>query len=91
MDDDAADGEEPNDYVDDFSEMGRICALFAVYRDSLEELEGYVKIEDRGNADWTEETDEDSLAFFFDLVDEFVHGENDWETSTKRVMRLALQ
>jgi hypothetical protein len=78
VDDDAADGEEPDDDADDFGKVGCVGALFAVDGDGFEEFEGDVEVEDGGDTDWTEETDEDGLAFFLDLVDQLMQAENNW-------------
>lgn len=83
MNDYAANSKEPNDDREDFSKVCSVLTYNAVDGDGLEELETDVQVEDGRDADRTEEADEDGLAFLFDLVDEFVHREDNWEASVK--------
>lgn len=72
MNDDAADGEEPDDDVEGLGEAGDVGPLDAVDGDAGEEVETEVEVEDGGDADGAEEANEDCLALFRDLVDELV-------------------
>lgn len=73
--------QKPNHNHDRFPKALGIFADNAVDGDGLEKFERDVDVEDGGDADGAEETDENGLALLFDLGDEFVDGEDDWKTS----------
>ena len=83
MNDDAADGEEPDDDVHDVLEAGGVGSdgVVFVYGDGVEEVEGYVEVEDCGDADGAEEAHEGRLVDFFDLRDFLVDRHHKGDTA----------
>lgn len=47
----------------------------------MQKFSSDVEIKDGRDADGPEEADENRLSLLINLMDKFVHGKNDWETS----------
>lgn len=65
---DATYGEEPDDDLEIFSELRGVCSLDSVYCDACQEVETDVDVENGGDANWSEEPDEDCLTWLFNLM-----------------------
>tara|TARA_R110002060_G_scaffold65275_1_gene74283 strand:+ start:507 stop:842 length:336 start_codon:yes stop_codon:yes gene_type:complete len=78
---DTAYGQKPDHDHDGVSQSFGILPLFTIHGNSFQKLKTNVQIKDSGHANRTKESDEDRLSLFLNLVDEFVHGENNRQTS----------
>lgn len=83
MHNNAANDQEPDHYLYRLGELLCVFSDVSVNRNLHQEFSTDRQIEDGPNADRTKEPDKRGLLHMFDLMDVFVHGENDWEPAHK--------
>jgi hypothetical protein len=77
----ATDNEEPNNDLNCVRDALCVCTDLAVDRDFPKILAANGEVEDRADADRSEEPDEGRLKQVLNLVDVFVHRENDGDAA----------
>ncbi len=74
----AANGKEPNNDIDHFTQSFGIFSLDSIDRYIVKKVDSDIQVEHCRNPDWPEEAHEDGLPFFLDLMNELVHSKHNW-------------
>jgi hypothetical protein len=84
VDDNAANGQEPNHHPHDLFKTDCIFPHLAVDPHLVQEIDADIEIENSRDTDGTEEAHKCSLLEFFNLADLLVHGEYDGDAAEEQ-------
>lgn len=76
--------QKPYDNEHDLRQSFCVISNYAVLLDATEKLAANVQVEHCTNADRAKKADNESLARLLDLMNLFVHSEDDWKSAKKQ-------
>jgi hypothetical protein len=79
-----ADHQEPHHDIDGIHDLLGIFSDLAINCDFPEEFPANGKVEDSANADGSEKSNECCVGYVLDLMDVFMHCEDDWHPANKQ-------